>query len=366
MKHLRLGVMGLLMLTMVGCAGFGRHTDQAARRSSLMLEPGSAEKLGYSINWAGDLSLPADQHIANAQVLDDLIIVIERPASVVSAVTVREGHVRWHRIVGETTQQLYKALRYEDHIYVNSPTQMYAMKTTDGTIDDQASLARTVASGPVHYKNYAIFGAVSGRVFAHRLKVGRPWWQYQLVDQILVSPALLGNRVFVVDGSGVYALLNAETGAAIYRNQTYGPVSASPTSDDDTIYMASEDQSLYALSKNSDQERWRYFADVPLTDSPMVVGDTVLQPLGQNAMVALDKRTGDERWRLDYRAVPVLERDGQLLLHTGNKLQLVDAQTGRLASEISTRPIKRILHGPEGSLILISPTGDMLRLNPLP
>lgn len=359
----RLFVAWALMIgSLMGPVGCGTSTPEA-----MVLEVEPAAELGYTYQWARDLAVPGDERIADVRVLDDLIVVVEEPGNMVTAVALRDGQRRWARVVGDLNQPLYSAFRWGGMIHLNSPIRLFSLHAHDGSVARINDLESTVSTGPVLHGDFAIFGGVDGRVFAHDLNRGFYRWAYQMSDQISTPPVNAGHLVFVTDDRGGYAMLRGDNGELHWRRYTYGPIRAEPVVDERTVYVASEDRSLYALDlRAGGRDRWVHFADRALNQSPGVASDLVLQPLGDAGLVALEKDTGEERWRLARRAEFVLERDdGRLLLAGRDRLMLVHPDTGEVLEQANTHPLETVLRGPDQSIILVSERGRLLRLNPL-
>ena len=63
----------------------------------------------------------------------------------------------------------------------------------------------------------------------------------------------------------------------------------------DSVYVASDDGLLHALSRTSGNELWTYAGDG--VANPLVDGTSLFATLGSGEIVALDPATGDEQWR---------------------------------------------------------------------
>jgi outer membrane protein assembly factor BamB len=174
------------------------------------------------------------------------------------------------------------------------------------------------------------------------------------------GPAVAGGRVFVTDydkrdggGAERVVCLDEQTGRvlwvyenpeAAYDTFTYnnGP-RATPTVDDDRVYVLGAAGDLYCLDAQAGDLRWklnipaRFEAPVPtwgFAGAPLVYGDLLISPAGgpENArLVALNKMTGDEVWR----ALPVPSNIGYsppVLIAAGGVDQLIHLVPGELAS----------------------------------
>src|SRR5690606_2682791 len=123
---------------------------------------------------------------------------------------------------------------------------------------------------PAMLGEYAIFGGGGGRIFAHDIVTGFAKWQYTLPSEIKVSPVVSGQAVFAVDSSGVFAQLDGASGRLMWKGRAFAPVTAAPAIGN-AIYLASHDQTLYALDRLSGGDRWKFRETEPLKHSPVVM-----------------------------------------------------------------------------------------------
>ena len=182
------------------------------------------------------------------------------------------------------------------------------------------------------------------------------------------GPVVAGGRVFVTDyqkrdngGAERVICLDEQTGRVlwVYENPeaayskfeyNTGP-RATPTVDDERVYVLGAAGDLYCLGAQSGDLRWelnlpaQFQAKIPtwgFAGAPLVYGDLLISPVGgqRNArIVALNKVTGDEVWR----ALPVTSDVGYsppIIITAGGVEQLIhwvpgevvalNAQTGEL------------------------------------
>jgi outer membrane protein assembly factor BamB len=185
------------------------------------------------------------------------------------------------------------------------------------------------------------------------------------------GPAVAGGRVFVVDyvetqkprGTERAMALDEKTGKVLwtqewavdYRGMSYtnGP-RATPTVDDDRVYVAGADGKLFCFDVKSgaivwkkdyvtdygaDRSKWAY--DWGFSSSPLVDGNRLISLVGgkDNAkVVAFDKMTGKELWRALSSetelgvAQPIIVNAGgarQLIVWYPGAVVSLDPATGR-------------------------------------
>jgi len=357
-------VRSLLVLTLLVAGGCGNWTHRRTSRSGLLIEPADAARIGYAVTWSTDLSVPRRHKLSSVTLLDDMIVTVEAPGNLISAISVRDGSVLWRHVIGASTQNIYTPVRDEERIYINNDTTLFNLSAAHGDVISTANLEEVVSTGPVLIGKHAIFGGSNGVVFAHDVNAGYARWSYQMTDAVAISPMATGQNVFVADSKGIYAALRANDGDLLFRGKTFGPVTAKTAGTRAGIYIASQDQSLYAINRLTGRDKWVHRTATALTEPPVAIGQSVYLPLPGIGLVALSASDGKVLWLTDQPSVPVKTSDGQLLLKTQIGLSLLDERTGRVIDQADTMTLQEILLGPDDSLLIVSPEGRIHRLNP--
>ncbi len=357
----------LCIAAMSGCELFDRNEVKV--RSSgpaSLIDPLVARKLGYTPRWATDLGVPARQWLSHIEVLDDIVVCVESPSNMVTAVSMRDGEMLWRQIVGKPADKLFTPVRIGDSLLINSEQILYVLAIDTGKLKEISELKTLVHHAPAVVEGLAIFGGMNHRTFAHDALAGYTKWEYQLTERVFARPTAFGENVFVADGNGVYAMFVARTGRLLWKGRTFATVSAQPAISHMGVFLAGEDHSLYALHGATGRDRWIYHTTQPLTQSPMIFSNIVILPLDERGLVALDARTGEEIWQLPFVAEPVMQFEETLLLLGDERLLTLDMGTGKVLTEVPVTSVKKVLLGPEKQLILVSPAGRLLLLDPLP
>jgi outer membrane protein assembly factor BamB len=109
-----------------------------------------------------------------------------------------------------------------------------------------------------------------------------------------------------------------------------GAIEGDPTVDDTSVYIASNDRSLYKLNKDSGHRVWRARFPSPLKVGPVVAGGLVYQYCQGNGIAALDAGTGNEKWRLPTaRTLAAHSAAGDVILTEDSRLMVVEHDTGK-------------------------------------
>ena len=365
-SYFSLAIVGFLCLTGCGLIGLGTSSEQGLRPQDIgpLIEPLDARKLGYSLQWATDLGVPADQTLSYVEVLDDVVVCIESPSNVVTAVSMRDGSTMWRHIIGKVADELFTPVRSGDFLLINSEQLLYTLKLDSGKTIEATRLESLVRHAPAVVNDVAVFGGLNHRVFAHDIKAGYTKWAYNLTERVFARPAAFGSNVFVADGNGVYAMFSAATGQLQWKGRTFDRISARPAMTHLAVYVAGEDHSLYALHTATGRDRWIHHTTQPLTQSPVVFSNIVFLPLAGQGLVVLDARTGEEKWRLPFVGNPISQFQDALLVHTASSLVSLQISTGKILSEVPVLPLKKVISASERRLLLVSNGGRLLLLDP--
>jgi outer membrane protein assembly factor BamB len=319
-------------------------------------------RLGFSQRWLTRLPLSHNEKISRYAVVGDMIVIIQTPSNLVTALSARDGSARWRTVVGETTDELFEPVLIGDRVFINSGNRVYVLAADTGRHIGLADLESPVAEGPSVSGNLLIFGSLSGKVFAHSAQTGHSAWTMNMPASIIVKPVVDGGNVFVTDSRGDYKMFTT-TGELAWYGRALARISARPIVNSNGVFVASEDQTLRALNRVNGHDRWTYRATAPLREAPTALGASIYLPLPTGDLASIDPLNGSELWKLPGSPIP-LELNGQkLLLYTGRSLQLVDNQTGKTLSRAPIAPVMEILHGPDNSLVLIAANGEVQRLD---
>lgn len=175
-------------------------------------------------------------------------------------------------------------------------------------------------------------------------------WRYESNQTSNLTPAADKTTVFLPLAGGTLVALNAADGKLMWKAEAGGELSASPTSDDRSVYAATKYSepaqghvhgTLRALSKSTGVTLWMRTLPAPIEGS-LVVGEQGLFAGSSNGQVyAFDKQTGLTLWSNQYSerfaSQPLLS--GQLIYlgSDGGSLLALDQATGRLVWQYRTR-----------------------------
>ena len=140
-----------------------------------------------------------------------------------------------------------------------------------------------------------LYHPANGRLRALKAKTGEELWSFPLPDEndffmgwTISSPAISGSKLYVGSPKGEVFAIDASSGKELWRYQTgeaiacFIPYSregsqviSSPALSGNTVYIGSADGTFYALDAQSGKEVWSYRLGVPITSSAAISGNTV-------------------------------------------------------------------------------------------
>ena len=352
------------LLAVSGCGMFQEKlSEQAEYDRAMLVTSADARQIGYRLTWTYDMGLDPDGSVTAVEVLDDLVVSIEAPTNVVTAISTKDGTVAWRRVVGEKLSTLFPPVRKGKKIYINSENRFYRVDAATGKTVDTSILEFAVNHKPLLVESFAIFGASNGKVFAHDIETGYSKWVYKMPAGVRSMPVRNGNYVFVVDGKGTYGMFNGLSGELIWKGVTFGGVTADPVVTRSGVFVACEDFSFYSFDRATGKDRngWPYRTSIRLVQDPSAVGDSIFLPVPTVGLVSVDPVNGAELWKYPKIVQPVtIDSTNRLLVSSGSSLAYLDNQTGKQIVEVPSKPINKIIRG-DGFLVLVSPDGRIQR-----
>jgi eukaryotic-like serine/threonine-protein kinase len=146
-------------------------------------------------------------------------------------------------------------------------------------------------------------------------------WQFQTKGQVLSSPAVSGDTLYVGSSDHLLYALDRATGAKKWQFKTDSRITSSPAASGGVVYFGSFDGNFYAVDTATGKEKWKFatpgehrFAASHLhgaapnaevmpdpfdfyLSSPVVADGIVYFASGDTNIYALDAATGSLKWK---------------------------------------------------------------------
>lgn len=170
--------------------------------------------------------------------------------------------------------------------------------------------------------------AGSGSLSSHLLD-GSFWFATPFYSGLRLSIEQDALYAASIDGS-VYAL-NPKTGATIWRSETKARVISGPTVSDDKVYVGTLDGDAIALQRASGKELWRANLGSELIAAPVASGNMVVARTIDGRLYGLLAGNGSRIWSFDRNQPDLTVRGQSEPLILGNRV-FVGLDNGKLAA----------------------------------
>ncbi|RLD15809.1 MAG: hypothetical protein DRI22_01970, partial [Caldiserica bacterium] len=130
-------------------------------------------------------------------------------------------------------------------------------------------------------------------------------WEYNTFSQILASPVIKGEYLYICTRSGAVYCFDSLEGDVIWQYSTDGQINSTPIIEDNKIYVASFDGNLYCFNSLTGEILWKYSTVSAETfSSPLIFKSMILYAPGfgnsdyEDYLISLDLN-GNFKWRFD-------------------------------------------------------------------
>ena len=242
-----------------------------------------------------------------------------------------------------------------------APAQAWRVSIGKGNnIDGQLASAPVVGGGRVYTID------TLARVTAFNPDTGAQLWRVQVRGEGASEGTLFGggvsfdnNRVYVTNGAGFAAALDAATGATVWQVRLGGPLRGAPTVANELVYVMSQDNQLYALNPADGAIRWTGAAAAEIagvfgTAAPAAAQGTVVAGFSSGELNAYRYENGRIVWQdalartsistavttlSDIDADPVIDGGRVYAVGQGGRMVALELTTGQRVWEINVAGI---------------------------
>jgi outer membrane protein assembly factor BamB len=167
-------------------------------------------------------------------------------------------------------------------------------------------------SSPLVVNGVVYFGSEDGHLYALDVRSGKSKWKFDTKSRVRSSPAMADNVIYFGDMSGYFYAIDRDTGAQSWRFETAGvkfnpaefgydrcAILSSAAISGDLVTFGGRDGFLYALDRQTGQEKWRRDYEISwVISSPAIFNDVLFTGTSDGRFAhAVDLNTGKEKWR---------------------------------------------------------------------
>ena len=327
--------------------------------------------LGYRQEWVGYAPVQPGAQTAFAVPLGNLLIV-QDSQNAIAGINTATGASKWSLLVGDSTTAFVGHIRYNNRILAISDADIFALEPESGEIVGKQHLSGVVSTAPAVVGSTLVFGTVNKQAFAHNLLNGQRMWGYITGSSVMSKPAVLNdNCVGIVAQNGNVLILDALSGTSTGKAKISGGMLSDPVASGETLYVASEDQSIYAFERIGGKQKWRVRTDAPISAQPTLDGNRMYLTFASSGLHALDTKNGKDIWvceKASGNIVGVRTGTGgdRLIVWNGTNLQTVDTKNGDLVESIALSDVAKLVTDKykDGAIYTVSAKGKVTKLIP--
>ena len=352
-----------------------RSTDQQAIDDYYLIRPLDARDLGYRIDWQRRTLTTENSGIKNITVQGDSVFVMDG-RNFLSRLRKKDGEQLWRVPVADALDEIHGItfIPGMERVFVTSGGDVLVLDSDTGSQIAKQRLGQIANTEPAVFGSFFVYGARNGQVCWHSYEVGHQWRGYQISQSIQLAPLLVDGAVIVVGSDGRIMVLDAGSASQIWSKKLLDIVTAPPAAGSRQVYVAGQDQHLWAFDLNTGRNTWRYLTQDPLSDGPVLLGDQVYQQIPSEGLVCFEAEPVDEpdgvvRWRAPQVSGSVIGRSGSNLLvwdQEQRRLEVVSIKQGAAALSLDLPGINFILASMQqgADLFAASNDGRVVRLVP--
>lgn len=361
----------LAALLLNGCAGLPDSSrpsqiNPAITRASITLSDDVYASMGYRRSWTGFAEVGKRAGVAFFRA-DDELVIIQDGASTITALDVSTGARRWRNTLATPLSKFVGIVRFGKLIVVCGEGGAYFIDPATGSTVDRQTFKRVVSTPPLQVGSSLLFGTGTGRVFSHDLASGLPRWENTVGGAIESAGIVVGGSVAFVSTTGNISFLDPASNSLRGTGGIYSGTNLPLAASNRLLFIASQDQSLYAFSPTSQLPIWQVRTEAPLTHAPIYHAGVVYCTIAKRGLTAFDARTGDENWAAPGVTGKVIgTRAGRLIVWNGSVVTVLDAADGSVFTELELTGVDHLVMDEfsDGNLYATSDEGLVIRLVP--
>lgn len=268
-------------------------------------------RLGLERAWWGQSVLNPSRDKVRSISVDEDLVYVQATSGVTTAFDSETGHQAWAVQLGRFDPPSFPAVSNEEVVLIVVGATMFGIEKKSGRIVWTLILPGQPSTGPAIDEKNVYFGTLDGSVYAYSLQKIRQlfeerrlpqWsheaqiWMYKVGKEITSPPVPAGRAVNFASANGSLYSVAAADRKLIYQLETDAPIVAPLARLDSTMFMASEDNTFYAINLLNGKVRWVFTSGLPIRRAPWAVDHDLYILPDRGGMYCLDPDSGEQRW----------------------------------------------------------------------
>lgn len=342
-------------------------------------------RFGLTRSWWGQASLNPYRDSIRHFVVDEELVYVQASSGMVTAFDNESGKQLWSIQLGNSDQPMFPARSNEDLVLIISGTYVYALTKFEGDLLWQLVMPGQPSASAAIDEDRVFIPFLDGSIYAFNLKRIRELyndgllpdyttqtidWRFKTQKPVTTAPLSNGRVVnFATFASRLYTI-TAPQREVVFQYRSDAPVSAPIASDETYLYMASQDNRLYAIDRNNGQVRWAPFTvGLPIRKAPVVIGDTIFLTPVRGGMYTVSTSSGLEKWPWRPEPVEFLAANDKMVFtsdQVGNVLMLDRQNEGKPLGTLALREYSvRTTNSRTDRLYMATPRGRVICIRDL-
>lgn len=224
----------------------------------------------------------------------------------------------------------------EDGVYIGDDHGLlYKLDPITGEIIWEFDTGGAINGAPAVTEEFVYVGSDNEGIYAIDVTAGAERWTHSTKGTLDIGPTVGADRLYIGDTRGIVYAIDRQSGEGHWTFDTGSflsryPIRSSITVADDTLYFG-DDQSLYAVTAASGDERWRYNANRGCASTPTVADGTVYAGGYDGQLHAINATTGAVQWQFTtggkITAGPTVSEDTVFVGSHDQTLYAIDRST---------------------------------------
>ncbi|QDU37821.1 Outer membrane protein assembly factor BamB precursor [Maioricimonas rarisocia] len=363
----------LLLAILTGVAGVAHA--QSGLTSGVPHERELA-RLGLTRMWWGQIVMdPRRDKIAHMRA-DESMVYVQASSGIVTAFNAETGRRMWSILLGRPDQEFYPVVTNDTTVFLAGGMRIYAVEKMTGVKRWELELPHHPSAAPEVDDDFVYIGMVDGSVFAYNLRrveelyrenMLPEWshvalhWRYKTPMEVTSPPVSTGRLVAFTSLNGTVYGIEKEQSQLMFQFETDGAIRLPMAHDQDSLYVASDDQRLFCLNQLTGRTRWAFTSGVPIYDQPRVIGPHVfVTPFG-GGMYCLSRTSGLMQWPRPQRLGSEFVAASPERVYAGDdmgNLLVLSRENGRVIGALQNRHLSiRLSNERTDRIFLASPSG---------
>lgn len=327
-----------------GGAGSGGSGTPSAQ-TSFDVNYQAWSNFGYRLDWVG-FPFPAAvaPRVTEVKAYDD-VVVAQQADTTVAVLEASTGRYRWATDLANPLTKFVGIVRDANdpsRIIVSSESEAFILSLPNGNLLARERFQKVVNTPPVQVGNLGVYGTSVGEVLAHLYGRGVKAWGFDTIGAIEADIVTVGDTLCAVSQAGDVMFLGGD-GTLRGRARIYGPLANNPVANENAVFIAGTDQSVWAFDAQG-RSLWRYRTAERLTAQPALHEGVLYVHIPGDGMKAFDAVSGSVKWTQKDAAGEVIGlRGSNLVVRTDRGLALLNPSDGGVENTMDLPGVTRVV-----------------------